>query len=55
MRYIGLDLHTNQMTICYLENGKYSYETLSVDEIDTFKKCLLPTDELAVEAIGNSS
>jgi hypothetical protein len=41
MRYIGLDLHTNQMTICYLENGKCSYETLSVDEIETFKKRLL--------------
>ena len=55
MRYIGLDLHTNQMTICYLENGKCSYETLGVDEVDTFKKRLLPTDELAVEATGNSS
>ncbi|MDQ5920657.1 MAG: transposase [Pseudomonadota bacterium] len=55
MRYIGLDLHTNQMTICYLEDGEYSYETLAVTEIDTFKSRLLKTDELAIEATGNSS
>jgi transposase len=55
MRYIGLDLHTNQRTICYLENEEYRYEVLAVTEIDTFKARLLPTDKLAIEATGNSS
>lgn len=55
MRYIGLDLHTNQMTICYLENEEYRYEVLAVSEIDTFKAKLLPTDKLAIEATGNSN
>jgi len=55
MRHIGVDLHTNQMTICYLEDGKYRFETLTVEEIDTFKERLLKTDELAIEATGNSS
>ncbi len=43
------------MTICYLENGEYSYEVLAVTEIDTFKAKLLPTDKLAIEATGNSN
>ena len=55
MRYIGLDLHTNQMTICYLENEEYCYEALAVSEIDTFKAKLLPADKLAIEATGNSN
>ena len=55
MRHIGIDLHTNQMTICYLEDGEYRFETLTVEEIDTFKERLLKTDELAIEATGNSS
>ena len=55
MRHMGVDLHTNQMTICYLHNDEYSYEVLAVAEIDTFKTKLLPTDKLAIEATGNSN
>jgi transposase len=55
MRYLGIDLHTNQMTVCFLIDGNYSYETYKVSNIDQFKKLLLPTDKLAIESTGNSS
>lgn len=55
MRYIGIDLHTNQMTVCYLEEDKYKYQTYTVSNIEQFKSGLLPSDKLAIEATGNSS
>lgn len=55
MRHLGIDLHTNQMTICYLEEGVYSYEEFAVNNIEHFKSKLLTTDKLAIEATGNSS
>ena len=55
MRYLGIDLHTNQMTVCYLVDGNYSFETYMVSNIEQFKKLLLPTDKMAIESTGNSS
>lgn len=55
MRNIGIDLHTNQMTVCYLEDGEYSFEEISLSNIEQFKTKLLVNDRLAIEATGNSS
>ena len=57
-RYIGVDLHTNSFTCCYLQEGR-------AEEVRTFKlqgggleefiKGLSEDDEVAVEATGNTS
>lgn len=55
MRYIGVDLHTNQITVCYLEEEE-EFETrkYQLSEIDKFISSLKETDELAVEATCNT-
>jgi transposase len=58
MRYIGIDLHSNSFTACYLEEGqteKMKTFKLQGDELETFLSDLGPDDEIAVEATGNSS
>jgi len=56
-RYIGVDLHTNSLTACYIEEGKEirfkTYQLLPA-ALRCFKQSLQPTDELAVEATGNT-
>lgn len=55
MRYIGVDLHTTQVTVCYLKSlDDYSFKQYRIDEIEEFVASLEATDELAVEATGNS-
>jgi transposase len=56
MRHIGVDLHTNSLTVCFLEAGKEErFATYSVSELETFRKELTAEDKLAVEATGNSN
>lgn len=55
MRYIGVDLHTNSFTACYLEQGKPEYiKTFRLQDLGGFIKNLQETDEVALEATGNS-
>ncbi len=55
MRYIGVDLHTNSFTVCYLEQEKPEYiKTFRLQDLDNFIKDLRETDEVAFEATGNS-
>lgn len=56
MRYIGVDLHTTSLTVCYLEEGQpEQFETYALSELDAFKSGLKATDKVAVEATGNSN
>src|SRR5215204_750847 len=56
MRFIGVDLHTTQLTVCYLKTAdEYFFRQYSLEEIESFLSSLEVTDELAVEATGNSS
>jgi transposase len=54
-RYIGVDLHQDQITVCYLEqNGQKTIRQFKLEQLDHFKQSLNPQDEIAVEAVGNS-
>lgn len=56
MRYIGVDLHTNSLTVCFLEEGQEErFATYRVDELKLLGEALKPEDVLAVEATGNSN
>lgn len=55
MRFIGVDLHSNQLTVCYLtKTGKEKLATFALSDLADFLKSLKPTDRLAVEATGNT-
>lgn len=56
MRYIGVDLHTNSVTACYLEEGKERFKTYQLTKagLRCFKQSLQVEDELAVESTGNT-
>ena len=56
-RYIGIDLHSNSFTVCYFELGgahRFKSYQLKPGGLRCFKQSLQPTDELAVEATGNT-
>lgn len=57
-RYIGVDLHTNSFTVCYLENGeeegRFKTYKLTKAALSCFRQSLCFSDELAVEATGNT-
>ena len=55
-RYIGVDLHTNSITVCYLEEGEEErFKTYQLTAgLRCFKQSLRAEDELAVEATGNT-
>jgi transposase len=54
MSYIGVDLHTTQITVCYLKTEEdFEIKKYQLGEIDKFVSSLLATDEVAVEATGN--
>lgn len=55
MRYLGVDLHSTQITVCYLENNEYSVEKIMLTDFDKFLGGLLPSDFIAVEATTNSN
>ena len=55
MRYIGVDLHTTQITVCYLTaKDDISIRKYQLSEMEKFVSDLRETDELAVEATCNS-
>lgn len=55
MRYIGVDLHTTQITVCYLTAEKtHQFKSYQLDQISAFIETLSGEDELAVEATGNT-
>lgn len=55
MRYIGVDLHSNSMTVCYLTSkGEETLATFSLSDLAEFEKSLRRTDRIAVEATGNT-
>lgn len=57
-RYIGVDLHTNSITVCTLQKGQPErMQTLPLQGggMEQFIESLRPGDELAVEATGNSA
>lgn len=56
-KWIGVDLHKNQFTVCYLhKNGEYKILVFKVGAkgIAAFKKTLSKSDEVAVESTGNT-
>ena len=54
-RYIGVDLHRNQFTVCLIaENGREYLSEYRLDELPRFVSKLRPTDEVAVEVTGNT-
>jgi len=55
MRYIGVDLHTTQITVCYLKtDAAKQVKTYRLEQIKEFVSTLESTDEIAVEATGNT-
>lgn len=55
MRYIGVDLHTTQITVCYLtEKDEISIRKYQLVEIEKFVSDLQAADEIAVEATCNT-
>jgi transposase len=55
MRFIGVDLHSNSLTACYLdENGSEEMQTFDLKELKKFQASLRSNDRLAVEATGNT-
>jgi len=55
MRYIGVDLHTTQLTVCYRDaTGGTQIEMFPIDLVDKFIVSLNTYDQVAFEATGNS-
>lgn len=55
MRSIGVDLHSNSLTACYLsQDGMEEIRTYNLRELGAFQASLSVGDELAVEATGNT-
>jgi len=54
MRAIGVDLHTTQMTVCYLTDEGERRESWKLSEMANFCEQLTVEDEIAVEATGNT-
>ena len=55
MRFIGVDLHTTQITVCALNHElEPAVKTYQLTELEKFVSQLQPTDEIAVEATGNT-
>ena len=55
MSYIGVDLHTTQITVCYLKTADdYRFKQYRLDQMEDFLASLTHADELAVEATGNT-
>ena len=55
MRYVGIDLHTTQLTVCYREeSGSERIEVFKIDLVDKFTSSLNADDKVAYEATGNS-
>jgi transposase len=54
-RYVGVDLHRNQFTVCVrLENGRTYLREWRLERLPQFVKKLRARDEIAVETTGNT-
>lgn len=54
-RYVGVDLHRDCFTVCVRsETGRTQTREWKLTEVKEFVRRLKPTDELAVEATGNT-
>jgi transposase len=54
-RYVGVDLHRNQFMVCVrLENGRTYLREWKLQALPQFVKKLRSSDEVAVEATGNT-
>ena len=54
-RYVGVDLHRNQFTVCVItENGREYRSAYRLEQLPRFVGKLRPTDEVAVEVTGNT-
>jgi transposase len=56
-KWIGVDLHKTQFTVCYLhKSGEYKIQVFKVEakDIEAFKKTLSKNDEVAVESTGKT-
>ena len=54
-KYIGVDLHTTQLTICYRDElGAENINTVKISQIEEFLKQINRMDKVAFEATGNS-
>jgi len=55
-RSIGVDLHKNCFTVCYMTKGGHELSEFRVDSegIESFKGSLKKSDEVAVESTGNA-
>lgn len=55
MRHIGVDLHSNNVVVCYRdENGGQSFKKFALSRIGQLREELMKTDVVAVEATANS-
>jgi len=55
MSYIGVDLHTTQITVCYLKaEADFEIRKYQLVEMEKFVNTLELSDEIAVEATGNT-
>ncbi len=51
-RYLGVDLHKDKFTVCYLDRqDKKVIREFRLENLDRFKKTLKPEDEIAIEAV----
>lgn len=56
-RFIGVDLHKNRFTVCYMqETGEYKLAvfSLNIKGLKRFKEILTKEDEVAIESTGNA-
>lgn len=56
-RAIGIDLHKNRFTVCYMQkSGAYQVKEYQIKKgLEEFKKTLQKEDEVAVESTGNTA
>ncbi len=55
MRSIGVDLHSNSLTACYLsEDDSEQFRTFALGELAAFQESLQAEDQVSVEATGNT-
>ncbi len=55
MRYIGVDLHSNNFMVCFLsENGEQTFKRYRIAEMADFKEFLDGEDRIAVEATSTT-
>ncbi len=55
MRYLGVDLHSNNLTVCSLTgDGTHTFEKYHLKELEAFERTLRADDRVAVEATGKS-